>query len=103
MQAATFPARAARAARGGPVAVRAAQSVTGKVVSTAAAKTVIVEVDRYTPHPLYAKRIRKTKRYAAHDEAGVAAMGDTVRLAPCPPVSKTKRFAVAEVVTKSTL
>ena len=100
-----MPALAARArpARPTAVAVRAAQSVTGKVVSTAASKTVVVEVNRYPPHPLYAKRIRVTKRYQAHDEEGVAALGDTVRLAPCPPMSKTKRFAVAEVVTKSTL
>lgn len=90
-------------ARTAAAPARAAQSVTGKVVSTAASKTVVVEVNRYPPHPLYAKRIRQTKRYQAHDEEGVATLGDTVRLAPCPPMSKTKRFAVAEVVTKSNL
>lgn len=93
------PVRAARAA---PSAARAAQSVTGVVVSTAATKTAVVEVYTYPPHPLYAKRIKKTKRYQAHDEVGVT-VGDEVRLAPCPPMSKTKRFAVAEVVTKSKL
>jgi len=79
---------------------RAAQSVTGKVVSTAADKTVIVEVQRFPPHALYAKRIRQTKRYQAHDAEGAVGLGDTVRLAPCPPMSKTKRFAVAEVLIK---
>ena len=93
----------ARPARTLASPARAAQSVTGKVVSTAAAKTVVVEVNRYSPHPLYAKRMRQTKRYKAHDEEDMCTVGDTVRLAPCPPMSKTKRFAVAEVVTKSNL
>ena len=47
-----------RAARGAPLSIRAAQSMTGKVVSTKAQSTVVVEVDRFPPHPLYAKRIR---------------------------------------------
>lgn len=94
---ATRPPLRARAA---PAPARAAQSVTGKVVSTAADKTVVVEVLRFPPHALYAKRIRSTKRYQAHDAAGAASLGDTVRLAPIAPMSKTKRFSVAEVLVK---
>jgi hypothetical protein len=45
-------------ARSAALSVRAAQSLTGKVVSTKAASTVVVAVDRFPPHPLYAKRIR---------------------------------------------
>ena len=85
----------------GALLVSAAQSVKGRVVSTAMPKTVLVEVERFPPHPLYAKRIRVTKRYQAHDEAGVASMGDIVLLKPIAPKSKTKRFAVAEVLVVS--
>ena len=84
----------------GALCVRAAQSLKGKVVSTATPKSVVVEVDRFPPHPLYAKRSRKTTRYQAHDEEGLAGMGDIVMLSPCPPKSKTKRFFVAEIVKK---
>lgn len=51
-------ASAPRAGRTTTLSVQAAQSLTGKVVSTKAAQTVVVEVDRFPPHPLYAKRIR---------------------------------------------
>jgi hypothetical protein len=55
----TRAAIAPRAARStGAVSVRAAQSLTGKVVSTKAQSTIVVEVDRFPPHPLYSKRIR---------------------------------------------
>ena len=99
MQAAAARPMTLRPSRGA-LCVRAAQSLTGKVVSTAAPRTVVVEVDRFPPHPLYAKRSRKTTRYQAHDEEGVAALGDIVMLSPCPPKSKTKRFYVAEIVKK---
>jgi small subunit ribosomal protein S17 len=99
MQASTSRSLTLRASRGA-LCVRAAQSLTGKVVSTATPKTVVVEVDRFPPHPLYAKRSRKTTRYQAHDETSMAGLGDIVMLSPCPPKSKTKRFFVAEVVKK---
>jgi ribosomal protein S17 len=197
VRAAPTSTSAPRACRGA-LSVRAAQSMTGKVVSTKQAATVVVEVDRFPPHPLYAKRIRygvaggrgrrgylrarpgrvgvgfgvgwagrgappspqlpleesqasvwpgsapprrraasrpptaapphaparsldkaaralthtlsprthahtrrSTTRYQAHDAEGLAGMGDIVRLAPVRPISKTKRFQVAEVIKKS--
>ena len=99
MQSAARPTTALRPSRGA-LCVRAAQSLTGKVVSTATPKTVVVEVDRFPPHPLYAKRSRKTTRYQAHDETAMAGLGDIVMLSPCPPKSKTKRFYVADIVKK---
>lgn len=63
--------------------------------------SVVVAVERLAPHKEYAKRVRITKRYIAHDAAGAAAVGDYVRLEGCRPLSKSKRFAVAEVIRKA--
>ena len=52
----------------------------GQVVSTKAAKTIIVEVSRRVPHPLYKRIVKKRKRFHAHDEEGRAKMGDIVRI-----------------------
>lgn len=73
----------------------------GKVVSTAMNKGVVVAVERLSPHGQYQKRVRITKRYIAHDENAVASVGDYVRLEGCRPLSKSKRFAVAEVIRKA--
>lgn len=64
-------------------------------------KSCVVAVERLSPHGEYMKRVRITKRYIAHDEAGAAGVGDYVRLEGCRPLSKTKRFAVAEVIRKA--
>jgi small subunit ribosomal protein S17 len=78
--------------------VRAAQSLTGKVVSTASEKTAVVAVDVLKVHPVYKKRVKFTNKIMAHDEAEVAKVGDVVTLAPTRPLSKRKRFLVTEVV-----
>jgi len=62
---------------------------------------VVVAVERLSPHGEYQKRVRITKRYIAHDEKSVASVGDYVRLEGCRPLSKNKRFAVAEVIRKA--
>lgn len=72
---------------------------TGKVVSTKTNKTAIVEVERFFAHPLYEKRMRRTKRYPVHDEVGVKE-GDTVRFVETRPVSKTKKWKITEVLKK---
>ena len=66
----------------------------GTVVSDKGNKTVIVKVERKIKHPLYNKIMRRSKRFAAHDEANSAKQGDVVRIEECPPISKTKSWKV---------
>lgn len=73
----------------------------GKVVSDKGDKTIIVEVETRSKHPLYGKIIKKTKNYAAHDENNVAKIGDVVTIAPTRPLSKTKRYTLLSVIEKS--
>ncbi len=73
----------------------------GRVVSNKMAKTLIVEVERRWPHPLYGKVIRQHKRFYAHDEKGEAHVGDTVRIAETRPLSKLKRWRLTAVVDKN--
>jgi len=73
----------------------------GTVVSTKMAKTIIVEVTRRVPHPLYKRIINKRKKFYAHDEEGKAQMGDVVRIVECRPLSKLKRWQLAEVIRRA--
>tara|TARA_B100001971_G_C18154319_1_gene517608 strand:- start:475 stop:696 length:222 start_codon:yes stop_codon:yes gene_type:complete len=66
----------------------------GVVVSDKMDKTIIVKIERKIKHPLYKKFIRRTKKYAAHDEANVAKIGDIVRIRECRPLSKRKHWEV---------
>jgi small subunit ribosomal protein S17 len=59
-------------------------------------KTVTVLVDRRVIHPLYKKFIRRSKKYAAHDEANECKTGDLVRIIECAPISKRKTWTVIE-------
>ncbi len=68
--------------------------LTGRVTSDKMDKTVTVLVDRRVMHPLYKKFIRRSKKYAAHDEANICQEGDTVRIEECPPISKRKTWLV---------
>ncbi len=68
--------------------------LTGRVTSDKMDKTVTVLVDRRVIHPLYKKFIRRSKKYAAHDEANQCKVGDTVRIIECPPISKRKAWTV---------
>jgi small subunit ribosomal protein S17 len=70
--------------------------LTGRVTSDKMDKTVTVLVSRRIMHPLYKKFIRRTKKYAAHDEVNQCKVGDTVRIVECPPVSKRKTWLVVE-------
>jgi len=69
----------------------------GTVISTKMAKTAVVEVERYSRHPLYHKVLRTTKTYKTHDELGVNP-GDKVRIVESKPISRTKRWVVEEVL-----
>src|SRR6476469_352721 len=73
----------------------------GEVVSTKMAKTIVVEVSRRVPHPLYKRIIAKRKKFYAHDEQGAAKMGDVVRIVECRPLSKLKRCTLAEVIRRA--
>ncbi len=73
----------------------------GEVVSTKMAKTIVVEVSRRVPHPLYKRIVGKRKKFYAHDEQGTAKMGDVVRIVECRPLSKLKRWRLAEVVRRA--
>ncbi len=66
----------------------------GVVVSDKTEKTVIVSVERRMSHPVYKKTIRRSKKYAAHDEQKKFKTGDVVQIIESAPISKTKRWRV---------
>jgi len=70
----------------------------GLVVSDKMDKTVVVAVESRSPHPKYRKVMVRTTRYKAHDEENQCKVGDRVRIQETRPLSRTKRWAVAEVV-----
>ena len=72
----------------------------GTVVSDRNQQTVVVAVERKSPHRLYRKVVTRTKRYAVHDPDGQATLGDLVRIEECRPISKTKRWRLAAVLTE---
>jgi small subunit ribosomal protein S17 len=72
----------------------------GVVVSDKNTNTVTVKVERKIKHPIYGKIIRRSKKYAAHDEQGCKT-GDVVRIIESAPISKTKRWAVVEKVSSA--
>ena len=74
---------------------------TGLVVSDKMQKTVVVEIERRVPHPVYGKMVTRTKRVKAHDEENSAKTGDTVRIAETRPLSKDKRWRVVEIVDRA--
>jgi small subunit ribosomal protein S17 len=76
---------------------------TGKVVSDKMDKTITVVVDTYKMDPLYGKRVKVSKKFHAHDEEGLAGIGDTVTIMETRPLSKTKRFRLVEVVATADL
>ncbi len=75
----------------------------GEVVSTKMQKTIVVEVSRRVPHPVYKKIIGKRKKFYAHDEQGTARVGDIVRIIESRPLSRLKRWTLGEVVRRAVL
>jgi ribosomal protein uS17 len=73
----------------------------GVVVSDKGDKTIVVKVDMIKSHPKYKKVIRRSTRFHAHDEANTAGVGDIVRIVETRPLSKTKRWRLAEIVEKA--
>ena len=75
----------------------------GTVVSDKADKTITVKVETYKKHPLYGKRVKYSKKYAAHDVKNLAQQGDTVRIVETRPISKTKHFRLVEIIEKAVI
>lgn len=77
------------------------QELVGKVVSASSDKTITVLVETYKKDTLYGKRVKYSKKYAAHDEKNEASVGDTVRIIETRPLSKIKHFRLVEIVEKA--
>ena len=72
----------------------------GRVVSNKMDKTVVVAVETTKHHPLYKKAIKKAVKYKAHDAKNECREGDIVRIIETRPLSKEKRWRVAEIITR---
>ena len=73
----------------------------GKVVSDKMDKTIVVAIETRVKHGLYSKIVKRTYKLKAHDEQNVCAIGDTVKVMECRPLSKDKRWRLVEVVEKA--
>ena len=72
----------------------------GRVVSNKMDKTVVVAIETPKRHPLYKKTIKRVVKYKAHDENNECRQGDMVRIIETRPLSRQKRWRVAEIITK---
>jgi small subunit ribosomal protein S17 len=77
------------------------QTKVGEVVSTSMEKTIVVQVERRVPHPLYRRIVSKRKKFHAHDETGDARVGDRVTITECRPLSKTKSWQLTEILHRA--
>lgn len=75
--------------------------VVGEVVSNSMSKTISVQIFRMVKHAKYNKYLKKTSVFKAHDEKNEAKVGDVVRIYETRPLSKTKRWALSEIVEKA--
>jgi small subunit ribosomal protein S17 len=77
------------------------RALVGTVVSDKMEKTVVVEVERVTRHPLYGKVIKTHKKYKVHDQDNAAQIGDKVQIRECRPISKDKKFFVEQILQRA--
>ncbi|PKA65016.1 30S ribosomal protein S17, chloroplastic [Apostasia shenzhenica] len=82
------------------VSIQAVKKMQGRVVCATNDKTVSVEVVRLAPHPKYKRRIRKKKKFQAHDPENQFKVGDVVQLERSRPISKTKAFVAVPVLSR---
>ena len=73
----------------------------GLIVSDKADKTVTVAVEALVRHPMYKKRVRRSKKFIVHDERNEARVGDTVRIIETRPLSARKRWRLANVISRA--
>jgi len=78
------------------------RTATGKVVSNKMDKTITVLIERRVKHPVYGKYITRSSKIHAHDEQNTCGVGDTVMVAQCRPLSKSKTWKLLEVVESAT-
>ncbi len=76
------------------------RKMVGRVVKDKMHKTVVVEVQKFTPDPLYGKYVRSRTRYKSHDETNQYRVGDQVEIQEHSPISRDKRFIVVRLVKK---
>jgi small subunit ribosomal protein S17 len=74
---------------------------TGRVISDKMDKSIVVSVENVVEHPLYKKRIKRTRKFHAHDESNEAHQGDVVRIAESRPMSKKKNWRLLEIIRKA--
>ncbi|RKZ94481.1 MAG: 30S ribosomal protein S17 [Gammaproteobacteria bacterium] len=77
------------------------RTVNGVVLSDKMDKTATVMIERKVKHPLYGKYIKRSTKLHVHDENNECGIGDTVSIAECRPMSKTKSWALVEVINKA--
>jgi small subunit ribosomal protein S17 len=77
------------------------RTLTGRVVSNKMNKTIAVEIERLVKHPRYGKYIRRTTKLLAHDESNESREGDTVTIAECRPLSRSKAWRLVAVVERA--
>ena len=77
------------------------KSKVGRVASSGMKKTIIVVTELRTAHPTYGKTVRRTHRFAVHDEKNEAGVGDLVRIAETRPLSATKRWRLVEILERA--
>jgi small subunit ribosomal protein S17 len=73
----------------------------GVVASNKMDKTISVVVERREKHPIYGKFVKKTSKFAAHDEKNDCGIGDTVRIMETRPLSKNKRWRLVEIIERA--
>lgn len=74
---------------------------TGKVISDKMDKTIVVAIETSVKHPLYKKIIKRTYKLKAHDENNECTIGDKVKVMETRPLSKDKRWRLAEIIEKA--
>lgn len=83
------------------MAERKRQTLVGEVVSDSMEKTVVVQVTRKIPHPVYRKFVKRFKKHLAHVESVKPKVGDIVQISAMRPMSKRKRWRVSEIIRES--
>ena len=77
------------------------KTMVGRVASNKMQKTVVVKVDKYKKHRIYHRNVKVVRSYVAHDEDNQCNIGDLVRIVETRPLSKTKRWQVAEILERA--
>ncbi len=73
----------------------------GYVVSDKMDKTIVVKIEDFVRHPLYGKRVKRTKKFKAHDELNTCGIGDKVKIMETRPLSRDKRWRLVEIMEKA--